>query len=904
MPRDLISEFRESCKKYPDHTAIKYKKGDAWGDISYKTLGENINSLALFLSENSVRKTDKIAVLLKNRPEWPLIFFAALSIGAVVVPIYPESAPIEIENILRNSECETLFADNDSFLVKEDFRRKHPFIKNAISVDSDKFKEILKIPAARVNTQIDPSDLACILYTSGTTASPKGVMLTHLNLLSNCESLRRTNMLTHKDRVISVLPLHHVYPLVITMILPLLSGCTIINPAALRSETLLEAARESKATIFPAVPQIFHLFYSGILERFSKIPFPLNFAVRGLLELLYKIRKINGLNAARFLLGGIHKKFGNSLRFFVTGGARLDADVEKMLFKLGFTILEGYGLSETSPVLTISLPEKFKIGSPGLPLSDVDLKIEKPDKNGIGEVVVRGPNVMKGYYRRQDLTDAVIKNGWFHTGDLGYLDKQGYLFLTGRIKEVIVLSSGMNIYPEEIENIYSKHAPVKEMCVLEVPDKDPAKKNTVLWAVVVPDLELFKKFGEVHLKRVIKDRFDDTSRNLPAHKRLMGFFLTLEVLPRTLLGKIKRFAVRETYAQRIIKGEEYAGGPKELREEDLELLELASAKKIINYLKKQNKNKKHIDINDLLELDLGIDSLGRIELASGLEKLFNMQIEDKIIGDSFVVKDLILGIESLLKKEPRPLPPREQEISSGAAYWKHLLQIPPHAETLKRIDLAPGFLSRICTLIFTGLLGLVFKLFYDLRVEGKSNVPKKGPYMLYANHASFFDGPLVAVSLGTSLTLDVFFVGFRVYFDAPIIHDLMKIGRIIPLDFSEQLSEALRSSYFVLNNNKNLCLFPEGQRSIDGELVQFKKGFGILAKESDAKLVPVAIKGAYEAWPRTSKFPRRFAIKIKIGKPLSIESLEKKGLESGEKDPYEAISAAAREALLKLKETM
>lgn len=904
MPRDLISEFRKSCKKYPDHTAIKYKKGDAWGDISYKALEENINSLALFLSENSVRKTDKIAVLLENGPTWPLVFFAALSVGAVVVPIYPETAPEEIKNILRNSECKTLFANDNSFLIKEDLGHKYPFIKKIISVDSDKFKEILKIPAARVNTQIDPSDLACILYTSGTTASAKGVMLTHLNLLSNCESIRNTNMITHKDRILSILPLHHVYPLTLTMLLPLLSGSTVINPAALRSETLLEAARESKATIFPAVPQIFHLFYTGILEKFSKIPFPLNFAVRGLLELLYKIREISGLNAARFLLEGIHKKFGNSLRFFVTGGARLDADVEKLLFKLGFTILEGYGLSETSPVLTISLSEKFKIGSPGLPLSGVDLKIENPDKNGIGEVVVRGPNVMKGYYRRQDLTDAVIKNGWFHTGDLGYLDKQGYLFLTGRIKEVIVLSSGMNIYPEEIENIYSKHAPVKEMCVLEVPDKNPAKKRAMLWAVVVPDLELFRKYGEIHLKRVIKDLFDNTSRNLPAHKRLMGFILTLEVLPRTLLGKIKRFAVKEIYVQKIIKGEDYARGAKTPSKEDLELLELASAKKIINYLKKQNKNKKSIGINDLLELDLGIDSLGRIELASGLEKLFNMRIEDKIIGDSFVVKDLILGVESLLKKEPRPLSPRERDISSGEGYWKRLLQISPRAETLKRIDLAPGFLSRICVFIFTGLLNLVFKLFYNLRVEGKSNVPRKGPYMLYANHTSFFDGPLVAVALGASVTLEVFFVGFRVYFDAPIIHNLMKIGRIIPLDFSEQLSEALRSSYFVLNNNKNLCLFPEGQRSLDGNLIRFKKGFGILAKESGAKLVPVAIKGAYEAWPKTSKFPRRFPIKIKFGEPLSVESLEKKGLELGEKDPYSAVSAAARAAHLKLKDSM
>jgi len=922
MAQNLRDKFKEASIKYNNQIVIQYKRDDKWVDIFYDEFRNNVESLSSFLLEENIKKDDKIAILLDNRPEWPLIFFATISIGAISIPINPEAIRREIENILKDSKCKILFVNENSFFLGESASGKYPFIKKIISVDSDEFKNRINPvrrlgsptlhsglsngvkshrPLKDIDIKVDIFDPACILYTSGTTDVPKGVVLSHNNLLSNSDSLYRLNLVSQKDSVISVLPLHHAYPLTATMILPLLYGGRIFYPGTMRDEALLKAMQEINPTVFVAVPQIFYLFHQKSTEKLKKIPFPFNFLFNAIVEFLYVLRNKTGINLARFLFRGIHRKFGRSLRLFISGGAKLDEDVERMLFKFGFTILESYGLTETSPALTMNPLKRPKIGSVGLPIPDVELKIKDKGKNGVGEVIARGQNIMKGYYRREDLTAEVIKDGWFHTGDLGYIDKDGYLFLTGRLKEVIVLSSGLNIYPEEIEEVYSKQAPVKEMCVFEMSAKKGLGEALVLWAVLRPDLEFFRKFGEINLRNVIKERFDNVSRTLPPHKRIMGFSITLEKLPRTPLGKIKRFAVKEIYTLKIIEEKEYASKPKELSKKDLEIMELESSKKITSYLKKQTKVKKAITLGDLLELDLGIDSLGRIELASGLEKIFNIKIKNEIIGKAFTVKDLIMGIESLLKEETQNLPAYEKEITSGPEYWNRLFQILPKKENLEKIDLNPGFGAWLVGFLFTCLLYIYFKIFYSLKVEGKDNFPKKSPYILYVNHTSYFDGFLVGVALPNFPRLDLFFVGFRPYLNTPITRNLVKIGRVIPLDFSCHLLEALRSCYYVLKNGKNLCLFPEGLRTLDGNINEFKKGFGILVIESKVKVVPVILEGSYQAWPRTSKFPKRHPIKVKFGKALEPQELEKEGFKMGAKDRYEAICIAARETLLKLK---
>lgn len=860
--------------------AIQYKDNDKWIDITYADFNSKVKSLAAFLLKEGIRKGDKVGIMLENRPEWPVVFFSTVFIGAVAVPVGPEFTQEEKDFILKDSGCKIVFKDPD---------------------------EARRLPAEEIeniDVKVNPDDLACILYTSGTTAKPKGVMLTHRNLSSNVNSLHSLKIVTESDSILSVLPLHHIYPLTITMLLPLLYGSKIIYPASLRGDVLLESMRQTNPTVFVAVPQVFHLFHRKIIEGLKKIPFPFNIVLNGIAGFLYGIREKTNINLSHYLFFFLHKKFGKSMRLFVSGGAKLDEGVERDLFRIGFTIMEGYGLTETSPVLSLNPLKNPKIGSVGLPVPGVGLNLSDKNENGIGEIIARGPNIMKGYYKRDDLTKEAIKDGWFHTGDLGYFDKDGYLFLTGRSKEVIVLSSGLNINPLEIEEVYQSAAPIKDICLLDVPSKTGDRATSVLWAIVRPDLEFFKKYGEVNLKSVIKERLDNASKTLPVHKRIMGFSITLNELPRTLLGKIKRFEVREIYKGLIEKEVSYIPEEKKIKEEDRALLEKDVSKRIIAYLKQNIKLEKHIYPDDTLELDLGIDSLGRIELATGLEKTFGIEIKDEVIGRAFTVKDLIEGIEAILKESPEELSSAEKEISFGPEYWKKLFEVLPKEENLAKIDLSPGFLVWLGDFLFTFfLLYLYFKIFHNLKVEGRENYPPKGAYILYANHATYYDGLVTAASFPRFPRLDLFYVGFAPYFQVPIIRNLIRIGRIVPLDFSSHLLEALRSCYYVLKNGKKLFLFPEGLRTLDGKIGKFKKGFGILVKELDVKLVPVVIEGAFQAWPRTSKFPKLFVpIKVRFGKALNPEALEREGVKMGAADAYDAICLAARKALISLQE--
>lgn len=924
---NLKERFEDMALSHPELKAIQAKRDNSWFEISYHELREKIVSLAVWMEQKGVVKGDRVAIILDNRPEWPVVFFSIIYLGAISVPIHPESAQTEIKNILKNSESKIVFVKDDSFLLHKGIPNQLPFIQEIISIESYIFKKAIakqtqEKPSGRdiyqdpkfkeaISRPIDSEDLATILYTSGTTDEPKGVMLTHKNLLSNNDSLYNLGLYSSSDSVISILPLHHIYPLMTTLLVPLLCGAKIIYPGSVRGDVVIEAMRQTDPTAFVAVPEIFYLFHKRIVERIKKIPFPLPLLLNPVAEILWNIRKSTGINLSRYLFFSLHRRFGKKMRFFISGGAKLDEEVEEGLFKFGFIILEGYGLTETSPVVTMSPIKRPKIGSVGLPVQTVELKIVNPaperrgginqNQEGVGEVIVKGPNVMKGYYKRPDLTDGAIKNGWFHTGDLGYLDEYGYLFLTGRLKETIVLSSGLNIYPEEIELHYSKIPFIKEMCVIEVPSKEKGlKMASSLYGIIVPNLEYFKRWSEINLRAVIKERIENLSKELPAHKRIMGFMITHQEFPRTVLGKIKRYAVRRMYLPMISREEIQPPLPSKFLPQDEKILESENTKKILDYLKTQTGVKRPISLDDGLEIALGIDSLGRIELASGLERLLGIKIEDKVIGGVFTVRDLVNEIDKLSPKET--VITDSERIALDPEYWGRILQVLPKKENLEKIDLNPGWWAWIATYLFTGAFYILFRLFYNLRIEGRQNIPRKGPYILYVNHTTYFDGLIVCASVPNYSKLDLFYLGFRPFFDVPIIRRLIKIGRVITLDFVAHLLEAMKSCFYVLSNGKNLCLFPEGLRSPNGEVQEFKKGFGILVKESaGCKLIPVATEGAFEAWPRTSKYPKCHPIKVKFGKLLDPGDLEKEGLRMGADDSYSAICLAARKALVKLK---
>lgn len=479
--------------------------------------------------------------------------------------------------------------------------------------------------------------------------------------------------------------------------------------------------------------------------------------------------------------------------------------------------------------------------------------------------------------------------------------------IAARLREFITLSAGRRINPEEIEIVYAKAAPIKEMCVFTISGMGGAKGSKTLWAVIQPDLEKFREFDEVNLRSVIQERFDNISQLLPDYKRLKGFTITLKDLPHDLLGQLVRDTVKEMYEPRVISG--IMGSiPSSgiLSDEDLVLGGSENANKIMGCLEEQSGIGRPITLDDSLELDLGIDSLGRIELASRLEFALGVNITDETISGVFSVRDLILEVTDAIK-ETKKIPRENLGISLGQGYWKEVLHVLPKKENLEVLELTTGFFAWLFRVICTAIICAYIKLFFGIKVEGAENVPEEGAYIIYPNHTSFLDGAAIIASLPRRPIFQIFYFVFGAYYFRPflknrVLRNMIKMGRIIPFDYSAHFLEALRSCYFVLHHGKGLCYFPEGLRSATGEVGKFKKGFGVLAKVTGARLIPVAIEGAHEAWPSTARYPKRHLIKVRFGKPLLPEDLEKQGLAMGSKNSYEAICMAAKKALLKLRD--
>lgn len=877
----LFLRFKESVKAHPNTVACQIKEGNTYQTFTYARLYELSLKFARLLKQEGLTKGERVAILLDNSPFWPGAYFGIMAAGATAVPIDPKLTPYEVNNIIRDSGARMLFSSTELYEPLK------PKLKNILSFKKAflyPFKEINTIAPEEIPVENNPGDIASLLYTSGTTASPKGVMLTHKNFSSNFESIFRLKIILPQDNIIALLPLHHSYPFMVTLLTPLFTGSKITFLNSLKSEDLLKCLEETNATILVGVPQLYHLLYKAIFE---KIPNPL--VLLPILEAGNLTRKILGLNLNKILLKKLHQRFGSSLRFFACGGARLDPKVGRGLTLLGFTILEGYGLTETSPVVTFNPLKRVKIGSVGPPIPEVRIKINNPNSENIGEVLIQGPNVMKGYYKKPKETLEVLREGWFYSGDLGFIDKKGYLRLTGRSKEMIVLSSGKNIYPEEIENHYLKSPYIKEICVLETASGGLSS----LQAIVFPNVDYFRKTREINIQGKIRWILENLSKELPSYKRIMGFAIAKEELPKTRLGKLKRYEIKAGYLPGgapsgtetgQIKKETVSGeGNRPQEPLGTEILELIS-----------QQLKAKANFNDHLELDLGVDSLSRVELAIALEKKFNINIPDADFSEIFTVQELIAKIGSLLNTGQEKLKPNLQPV------WSQIIQKEPKQEILDKINLYPGVADKMISFILLNLTLLALKIFWRLEIKGRENLPRNKPFILCPNHASYLDGFVAASSVGIRQELNLFFLGYSVYFQHPLVKWAVKIARLIAVDPALNLSEAMQASSYVLRNNKSLCVFPEGERSIDDQVKSFKRGTGILIKETSALVVPCYIRGSHRSWPRGKTFPRPYPIKIIFGKPCTKEELEKAGAKKTNGDEYEAIAAGLREKVLEL----
>lgn len=862
--RKVIPELlREAAEKSKDTPAVNYFH-EGWVTITYGELLNNTKSIASHLMQSGIGKGDRVAILSENRHEWCTAYLSASLAGAVAVPIDAQLGPEEIHTLLADSESKAVF---HSLKTKDNLFGAlnilpAPFSPVTINFDDARFIDICKTPPLEGYPGIAGEDVASLIYTSGTTGKPKGVLLTHENFISDADAIGQIGIIEPGDNFIAILPYHHTYPFMGNFILPLSLGLTVTFPPSLKGPDLLATIREKGVTILVGVPQLLELIRNGILNRIRQLPGPLPGIMLRVLKLCGEIKKTAGTNAGKVIFKSAHRALGSQFRFFASGGARLNPEVMQDLEALGFTVLEGYGLTETAPVVTFNSPRlRRKPGSIGKQLPSVEIKIISPETgeeagaHEEGEIVIKGPMVMKGYYKNPEATAQVLKEGWFASGDLGYKDKEGYIFVTGRLKEVIVLSSGKNIYPEEVEKQYQKVPLIKEICVMGIGEKGLVES---LHAAIVPDFEYAKKAQIGNLQETLKWEIHNVSLRLPQYMRIRGYTVQTDPLPRTPLGKLRRFMVKDMTSAR--------GKATKVKEEDKKLMQDAVGSKVVECLTPLLKEKVRIQSSDNLELDLGLDSLARIELIVTLEKAFSLKIPETLIAEVQTVEELVrkikeFGTGGLRDIQEKPL-------------WRDILRTEPDIEEQKKAGLEHSFLDWMITRAGLALIRFLAKAGFRLTGKGLENVPEKGPYIIAPNHASFLDAFCIGSVLPARAFRDLYSLGIQKYFTGNAGRVFARLAHVIPVDQELYLNKALQMSSYVLGKGKSLLIFPEGGRSFDGGLLEFKKGVGILAIELNVPVVPAYIKGSFEALPRNAVWPRFTKIEVMFGRPFHASSLD------------------------------
>lgn len=544
-------------RRFSEKIALQIKDGDKFRSISYIELGRRTSDVAYTLKKTGVERGDRVAILSESRPEWAIAFFGIVSCAGITVPLDIKLSDAELEFILSDSQAKCIFVSKKFIDRVLQLKLKLASLAHIISLDEVDSAGIMnmkdcKVPEKEIaHREIAAEETALIVYTSGTTGVAKGVELSYKNLLFEVMSLNRYIHFSSRDMFLSILPLNHMLELTGGLIAPLYVGATVTYCDSIKPTNIIKLMQETKTTTLICVPLVLKMFHSGIMKKVGALK-GFQKHVFGFLMKVSDLLLSQGLRIGKVLFYGIHKQFGGCVRCFVSGGAPLDPIVEEEFSLLGFNVLQGYGLTETSPVITVNTFQERKYGSVGLPLQGVQIKLVAPEGAPIGpegEIVVSGPNVMKGYYRNKEKTDEVLRDGWFSTGDIGYRDGAGFLYITGRIKNMIVLGAGKKVHPEEVEEVLSKSPLIKEICVLGKKITQGLKQGTdEVFAVIVPNPDSFtaeEKNNKETVRSKIKSEITRLSENLAEYKVPSDFMLYSDELPKTSTRKIKRKVVKE-----------------------------------------------------------------------------------------------------------------------------------------------------------------------------------------------------------------------------------------------------------------------------------------------------------------------------------------------------------------------
>ncbi len=786
-------------------TAIFYRDAA----ISYSDLLTHSAALAsLYFSVPG----ERVVVFSENRHEWISILFSIWRNRCIAVPVDSFSPANEVAYILDQTEPGAIFCSGKTRPVAEEALRSLPALHSRlICIDAEDFPHMPAGAIAPAPISAGASDqLAAILYTSGTTGAPKGVMLTFGNLLTNLESVcERVPIFNPEGRVFSLLPAHHILPLMGAILGPLFAGGSVIMAHSLDPAEMVATIRRHRATLMIGVPRLYTLIRKAVMENLFKSPVG---------RLLYRLSaSIHRLSVSRVLLFPVQKKFGGCLRQLVSGGAALDREVARDLAVLGFEILEGYGMTECAPMITFPRPGAVRLGSCGNPCLPGSVRIEE------GEVLARGPHVFAGYWKNPEATAEAIQDGWLHTGDLGYLDSDDYLFITGRKKEIIVLPNGKKVNPSELEEKLVTLSPdIKEIAV--------TLHDSLLHALIVPVPGFLDGIPAQQADHFRWKLLDPYNQLVPPAKKITQLTIVAGDLPKTRLGKLKRHELPAMAVGTFSGDMPPAPSPEEL----------GPAYAAFDHFLRTELECLRVAPQSHWEMDLALDSLARLSVLVFIEKTFGVRLPESVFQEFPTVQALAQHADA-----------SRLYFREGAGSWDSLLKTRPDQPLpLPRSGWIHPFLKNF--------FGLLLRIAFRVRVEGRQHLPPQGSCILVANHQSYIDGLFVSMFLTNRFLRRTYYYAKRKHVKNGIFEWLGRNSNVIIVEVGRDVQLSLQKMAQALREGGNLIIFPEGTRSTDGQLGDFKSTFAALALELNIPVIPVAISGAHRALPRGKSLPRFF----------------------------------------------
>ena len=893
--------LRWACARYPGNIAFQMSQGGRWQRLSYAELLVAVEQQAALWQQMGLEPGQRVLLYAGNSPQWVIAYMAASTLGLTVVPVDPQTRADEVWNLAAFTAAQALMTSPASYfaiadtVVADGYRPS--FLLN-IADSGKRFQDLGSLSAdtgspsadtgspsadtvganaadpvtatpARTPGAVDfkpprvsPAHDASIIFTAGMVIQPRGVRLSHANLISDLLALAEVQRVDESDRILSLLPLHHGLEFTGAMMMSLLGGATTTYLETLNSRVILGAMRSTGTTAILAVPRLLKV----LLDRIDRLD-------QGRLDhgASATAAEENGPGETASLVA--------RLRLVVSGGAPLAPEIFAAYQRIGVTVYEGYGLTETSPIVSVNPPGHAKPGSVGTPLPGVEVRIDRPDSRGRGEVLVRGSVVTAGYLDSPLLTSELLRDGWLYTGDMGFLDSDGYLFITGRSKDLIVTGAGKNVYPQEVEELYGELPEVVELGVVGARSTRTLSEEVHAVGVVAGD----------ETSARIKAAAHGISRNLPTYQRIKRLHLRQRPLPRAPDGTLDRTALAAD-VQMLLRLTSETDIDESLAPWERAVYQLLSG--ITGLTTGEVLAHGEAPVETLL------DSLMSVEFAAVIAGMLGHPLP-RPIDRNQTLRSLIDTLEPMFSS----LTDARLDLqagSAGGAYWSRAL-----ADRVGALATGPPgrqngrsagrrFVSGAMWKVGGGL----FRGYFSLHADGAEHLPDDRPYVLAANHASHLDAPAILLAVRSRVEL-ISLAAAKDYFSKSALQTwfLRHMLNGVAFDRDEEFLHSLLTLREQIDVRRPLLVFPEGTRSASGRMMPFKTGVGLLAFELDLPIVPVHVSGTHEALPRSKRFPQRHPLRVSIGPPLEMQAYKTRSERLGTYEVYREIVEAVRRSI-------